>query len=120
MDWDDLRYVLALGHGRTLSAAGRALGVNHSTVFRRVRLIEERLGVRLFERHRDGYTPTPAGEEAVALAERLGAEVDSLEQHLAGRDTRPSVKVDSPFEMRRWRSRRRPLRPERFSLRSQN
>jgi DNA-binding transcriptional LysR family regulator len=89
MDWDDLRYVLALGHGRTLSAAARALGVNHSTVFRRVRLIEERLGVRLFERHRDGYTPTPAGEEAVALAERLGAEVDSLEQHLAGRDTRP-------------------------------
>jgi DNA-binding transcriptional LysR family regulator len=90
MDWDDLRYVLALGRGRTLSAAGRALGVHHSTVFRRIGLIEESLGVTLFERHRDGYTPTPAGEEALALAERLGAEVEDLELHLAGRDMRPS------------------------------
>lgn len=93
MEWDDLRYVLAVGRHGTLSAAARHLGVNHSTVFRRIGLIEERLGARLFERHRDGYTPTPAGEEAVALAERLESEVGHLERRLAGRDTRPSGTV---------------------------
>lgn len=93
MDWDDLRHVLAVGRGRTLSAAARSLGVNHSTVFRRIRLIEQRLGVRLFERHRDGYTPTPAGEEAVAFAEQMEGGFDALERRLAGRDTRPSGTV---------------------------
>jgi DNA-binding transcriptional LysR family regulator len=88
MEWDDLRYLLAVGRHGTLSAAARCLNVNHSTVFRRIGLIEERLGVRLFERHRDGYTPTLAGEEAVALAERLEGDVDELERRLAGRDTR--------------------------------
>ena len=97
LQWDDLRYVLAVGRHGTLSAGARYLGVNHSTVFRRIGLIEERLGARLFERHRDGYAPTPAGEEVVALAERLegegGGEVDGLERRLAGRDTRPSGTV---------------------------
>ena len=90
MGWDDLRYVLAIGREGTLSGAARALGVNHSTVFRRIGLIEESLGVRLFERARDGYTPTPACEEVIALAERMEGDVDDLERRLAGRDTRPS------------------------------
>lgn len=93
MEWDDLRYLLAVGRHGTLSAAARQLKVNHSTVFRRIGQIEERLGVRLFERHRDGYTPTLAGEEAVALAERLEGDVDHLERRLAGRDTRPTGTV---------------------------
>ncbi|MEZ5936270.1 MAG: LysR family transcriptional regulator [Alphaproteobacteria bacterium] len=90
MEWDDLRYVLAVGRQGALSAAARDLGVNHSTVFRRIGLIEERLGVRLFERRRDGCTPTPAGEEAILLAEHMEGDVDRLERRLAGRDTRPS------------------------------
>jgi DNA-binding transcriptional LysR family regulator len=90
MIWDDLRLVLAVGRERTLSRAARTLGVNHSTVFRRIGQIEARLGVRLFERHRDGYTPTAAGEEAVRLGEQLEGQIDSLERQLAGRDTRPS------------------------------
>ena len=93
MAWDDLRFVLAVGRHGTLAAAGRGLGVNHSTVFRRIGTIEQRLGARLFERHRDGCTPTPAGEEMIALAERLEGEVDDLERRLAGRDTRPSGTV---------------------------
>lgn len=90
MEWDDLRTVLAVGRAGTLSGAARALNVNHSTVFRRVGLIEEGLGVRLFERHRDGYTPTPAGEEVCALAGRMDGDVVALERRLAGRDLRPA------------------------------
>jgi DNA-binding transcriptional LysR family regulator len=90
MEWDDLRYLLAVGRQGTLSAAARDLGVNHSTVFRRIGLIEEQLGVRLFERRRDGCTPTPAGEEAILLAEHMEGDDDRLERRLAGRDTRLS------------------------------
>lgn len=93
MNWDDLRYVLAIGRHGTLSAAARALGVNHSTVFRRLGQIESGLGVRLFERHSDGCTPTSAGEDALAMAERLEGDVLGLERRLAGRDTRPSGTV---------------------------
>src|SRR5690606_19697913 len=48
-NWDDLRLFLAVARAGTLSGAARALGVNHSTVFRRVGAFEEALEVRLFE-----------------------------------------------------------------------
>ena len=60
MDWDDLRLVLAVTREGTLSGAARRLNVTHSTVFRRLGAIEEKIGARLFERFRDGYAPTPA------------------------------------------------------------
>ena len=50
MDWDDLRYFLAIARAGSLSGAARTLGVNHSTVFRRLHAFEARLGVRLFDR----------------------------------------------------------------------
>ncbi|WP_083260276.1 LysR substrate-binding domain-containing protein [Marinobacter sp. X15-166B] len=93
MDWDDLRYIRALAATGTLAGAAGALGVNHSTVFRRLGRIERNLGVRLFERHREGLALTAAGEEAAASAERLGIEVDELERRLAGRDQRPGGTV---------------------------
>ena len=62
LNWDDLHLVLAVFREGTLSGAARKLGVTHSTVFRRLGAIEEGMGVRLFERFRDGYAPTPAGE----------------------------------------------------------
>lgn len=90
LPWDDLRIVLAIGRDGTLSGAARTLGLNHSTVFRRLGALEQRLGVRLFERFRDGYAPTAAGEEIVALAKRVDADVTALERRLAGKDLRPS------------------------------
>lgn len=88
--WDDMRLVLAIGRAGTLAGAARAWGLNHSTVFRRLGALESRIGVRLFERFRDGYTPTAAGEEVIALAERMDAEVTAMERRLAGQDLRPS------------------------------
>jgi len=88
--WDDMRLVLAIGRAGTLAGAARALGLNHSTVFRRLGTLEGRIGVRLFERFRDGYTPTAPGEEVIALAGRIDADVTAIERRLAGQDLRPS------------------------------
>ena len=78
LDWDDLRLVLAVYREGGLSGAAKSLRLTHSTVFRRLGAIEQRIGVRLFERHRDGYAPTPAGETAAASAARLEDEVLAL------------------------------------------
>jgi DNA-binding transcriptional LysR family regulator len=88
-DWNDLRLVLAVFREGTLSGAARGLGVTHSTVFRRLGAIEEQMGVRLFERFRDGYVPTPAGEMAADSAARLEDETLTLERQLSGQDLRP-------------------------------
>jgi DNA-binding transcriptional LysR family regulator len=93
LDWDDLRLVLAVFREGSLSGAARRLGVTHSTVFRRLGAIEEKLGARLFERFRDGYAPTPAGETAAMSAARLEGEVLTLERRLSGQDLRPSGTV---------------------------
>jgi DNA-binding transcriptional LysR family regulator len=88
--WDDYRFVRAVAEARSLVGAAEALGVNHSTVFRRINAVEEALGARLFERGRNGYTLTAAGEEMVALASRMGEEIVSFERRIAGRDVKPS------------------------------
>jgi DNA-binding transcriptional LysR family regulator len=89
LDWDDLRLFLAVFREGTLSGAARRLGVTHSTVFRRLGAVEEKMGVRLFERFRDGYAPTSAGETAAASAVRLEDEVLTLERKLSGQDLKP-------------------------------
>lgn len=93
LGWDDLRLVLAIGREGSLAGAARVLHVDHSTVHRRIGQIERRLGARLFERHRTGYAPTPAGEEAIATARRVEEDVLRLESRLAGEDMRPSGAV---------------------------
>lgn len=93
MDWDDLRLVYAVAKQGTLSGAARMLGITHSTVFRRLGMIEQQMGVRLFERFRDGYAPTAAGEAMAALAARFADEVLSLERQISGEDLRPSGTV---------------------------
>lgn len=90
LSWDDLKLALAIGREGTLTGAARILKVDHSTVHRRIGQVERRLGARLFERHRTGYTPTPAGEEAIATARRVEDDVLRLESRLAGEDMRPS------------------------------
>ncbi len=87
--WDDYRTVLAIAETRSLSGAAHRLGVNQSTVFRRLGALEERIGTRLFDRQRSGYTATTAGDEMVELARRMGDEITNFERRLTGLDTRP-------------------------------
>src|SRR5262245_15171084 len=90
LSWDDFRYVKAIADTRSLAGAAELLGVNHSTVFRRLGQIEQHLGSRLFERGRGGYAPTACGEQMVELAERMGDDIVVFERRITGQDLRPS------------------------------
>ena len=61
IDWDDVRYFLAVARGGSVRAAAERLGVNHSTVLRRIARLEERLGAHMFEKLPSGYRLTAGG-----------------------------------------------------------
>jgi DNA-binding transcriptional LysR family regulator len=88
MDWNDLRYFLAVRRAGTLAGAARALKVEHSTVSRRLAALEEALGVRLFLRGPDGFTSTPAGDQIAPLAESMESAVTAIDRQVAGGDER--------------------------------
>lgn len=91
--WDDFRLINAIVNAGTLPAAAARLGINHSTVFRRLKQIEDALGVALFERHRTGYTLTTAGEEVAALASRVDEDITTVIRRIAGQTPTPSGDV---------------------------
>jgi DNA-binding transcriptional LysR family regulator len=82
----DLPLVLALARTRTLAGAAESLGVDLSTVFRRLNALETRLRVRLFDRSARGYQLTPAGQRAASAAERIETELLALDRDITGRD----------------------------------
>jgi DNA-binding transcriptional LysR family regulator len=86
MDWDDLRYVLAIQRGGTLTDAATVLGVTRTTVGRRLKELEDRLAVRLFDRTLEGLVSTAAGDELVSTAVRVEGEILVAEGRLLGRD----------------------------------
>jgi DNA-binding transcriptional LysR family regulator len=88
LDWDDLRFYLALARHGGLSAAANELHVAQSTVGRRLASIEASLGVRLLNRTPDGYVMTRAGEDVLTRAERLESEAVALERLVGGQDAR--------------------------------
>ena len=86
IDWDDVRYFLAVARGGSVRAAAKSLSVNHATVLRRVAQLEDRLGAQMFEKLPSGYRPTPAGEEVLELANQMEASSLQLETRVLGRD----------------------------------
>lgn len=88
LEWNDLGVILAVGRAGSLSGAARLLGVNHTTVFRKVNAIEERAGVRFFDRMPNGYQLTEAGDAALRCAERIEGEVHVLGREILGADMR--------------------------------
>jgi DNA-binding transcriptional LysR family regulator len=86
IDWDDVRHFLAVARGGSVRAAAERLGVNHSTVLRRIAQMEERLGARMFEKLPSGYRLTDAGEEVLEFAEQMEASSNQLETRVFGRD----------------------------------
>jgi DNA-binding transcriptional LysR family regulator len=86
-EWDDARHFLAIHRKGSLSAAARQLGVNQSTVGRRLLSLEEKLGTKLFIRTRDGYRIAPAGERLLPHAERMEDEATAIAREIAGQTT---------------------------------
>ncbi|KAA0088615.1 LysR family transcriptional regulator [Paraburkholderia sp. T12-10] len=93
-DWNELRLVLAVQRAASLTVAAQRLNVDHSTAFRRLKALETRLGVRLFERLSGGvYQATEAGQRMAAAAERMEDEALALDRDLTGRDHRLSGRL---------------------------
>jgi DNA-binding transcriptional LysR family regulator len=80
-NWDEIRTAFHVARLGTVSGAAEVLGVHHATVIRHIDALDKRLGVKLFQRHARGYTPTEAGLDLLQVAQ---ATADQFEQ-LAGR-----------------------------------
>lgn len=84
LSWDDLRVIRAIGNAGALAAGAGLLGINISTISRRLSKVEEVLGATLFDRRRTGYVATVKGQELIALAERVELDVVGVARRVAG------------------------------------
>lgn len=83
--WDDLKLVRSIARAGGLTGAAAELGIDQSTVYRRLGALEKALGAPLFERHRSGYHPTATGEELVSLADRFERGIVDFARRLEGK-----------------------------------
>lgn len=84
--WNDLHIAVAIGEAGSPTEAARQLGVNATTVLRRLDLLEHHLGTRLFDRGRLGYTPTDAGFLVLERARFMHDQADEIERQVLGQD----------------------------------
>lgn len=86
MNWDDMKLFLAVARSGSISGGAKQLGVQHSTVSRRLRSMEEKLGTRLIERKKSGYELTLAGEQVKLSAIHIENEMLAVNTTLLGKD----------------------------------
>lgn len=103
-DWDDLRFFLSVARTGTVSAAAVKLGVNQSTVSRRINSFEKEIKVRLFERLSTGYELTPEGEELQHRVLLIEDEVQAIDRHIMGRNIELSgpIRITTSLAMVRY------------------
>ena len=82
--WSDLEYVLAVAASGSVASAARQLGVNHSTVLRRVQAFEEQSGIMIFNRLRSGYRVTAEGEIFLDAASSIDKVVQEMDRKIVG------------------------------------
>ncbi len=95
LDWNDLRYFLAVARQGSTLAAGRVLRVSQTTVARRIAALEQALGVPLFEKRPAGYALTTAGQDLVSRASHVEQAADAFVDAASAqsRDLSGSVKI---------------------------
>ena len=86
MNWDDMRFFLALCREGSVTGAGRSLGVNHTTVSRRINALEERLGTRLFEHLSSGWAMTQSAENMYQHALAMEERAHTINREVFGQD----------------------------------
>jgi DNA-binding transcriptional LysR family regulator len=97
VEWDQLRYFLAAIRAGSLSAAARALDVEHSTIRRRLLALEQALAAPLFNRSPDGLTPTPLAVELTPLLEQMERAALAITEQVRSRKTRVRLATPSGF-----------------------
>ena len=93
ISWTDFHVVLTVSREGSVARACSALGMTHSTLLRKLYLIESRLRTRLFERVRGRYTLTAAGSEIEQVARAFEPQARAVEARVLGQDLRPSGEV---------------------------
>lgn len=83
-NWDEVRTAYQVARMGTVSGAADVLGVHHATVIRHIDAIEARIGVKLFQRHARGYTPTEAGADLMRVAQATDDQLNQLVGRLKG------------------------------------
>jgi len=98
LDWDLLQSFLAVARSGTLTGAARRLGIDHSTLSRRLTLLEHGLGTQLFERSQSGYTLTQQGELLLSRSESIESAVLSIQSDIgqSGSRVSGSVRIGAP------------------------
>lgn len=98
VDWDDLRFFIALARTGSPSAAARSLAVDHTTVRRRVTILEMALRARLFEPRDRGFVLTAEGENLLGIARQMESLMLEAQERIAGNDTAMEglVRIGSP------------------------
>ena len=84
-NWDEIRTAYQVARLGTVSGAADVLGVHHATVIRHIAALEGRLGIKLFQRHARGYTPTEAGEDLLRVAQATDEQFQQLAGRIKGR-----------------------------------
>jgi DNA-binding transcriptional LysR family regulator len=101
MNWESLKTFLSVATKGSLSGAAVELNVNHSTIFRRLKTLEDQIGGRLFEKIDNRYILTSIGEELRAHAHQIAAKFDVIERSVMGQDLAPkgTVRITAPFNI---------------------
>jgi len=97
LDWDDLRYFLEAARAQTLAGAARKLGIEHTTIGRRLAALERALGAALVLRGPDGLRLTPLGERLLPITEQIERTVQSLSDLVEQGVSRVRLAVPSGF-----------------------
>ena len=97
LDWNDLQYFLRAAQATTLAGAARAMGVEHTTVGRRLSALERSLGAPLFMRGPEGLTLTALGAQLLPLVERVESAVAAVSSFVAQQGHRVRLAVPSGF-----------------------
>ena len=89
-NWDDLKFFLAAARTGTLRGGADSINANHTTLQRRLAILEEKIGSRLFDRSKQGLVLTQLGEDLMPHAERVEDEMTAASRIIVGRDAQPS------------------------------
>ncbi len=91
--WTEIRTAARVAEQRNVTRAAQQLGMHHSSVIRHIDALEAELGVKLFQRHSQGYTPTEAGEELLRTASSVDEQLQYLKARIENARTQVSGRL---------------------------